>query len=80
MSNGSEMYLSILVSTPILMGSVALILVSIVILKKRKKYNQLIRLLMITLLIITSGIASYLVYLAFAFGNTHPPILPVPIQ
>lgn len=80
MSSGSERYLSILVSTPILLGSVAMIIVTIVILKKSKKYNHLIRVLMITLLIVTSGTAAYLVYLAFAFGNTHPPILPVPLQ
>ncbi|MHB8134965.1 MAG: hypothetical protein ACYDH1_12175 [Anaerolineaceae bacterium] len=79
MSNGSERYLSILVSTPILLGSVAMILITIVILKKSKKYNQPIRVLMITLLIVTSGTAAYLAYLAIAFGNTYPPILPVPI-
>lgn len=73
-------YLSILVFTSILLGSVALILVTIVILKKRKNYNKRIRVLMITLLILSSGTAAYLVYLAFASGSTYPLALPIPLQ
>lgn len=80
MLSGSERYISILVSTPVLLGSVALILITIVILKKGKKYNKFIRVLMISLLLATSGIAAYLVYLAFAFGSTHPQLLPGPLQ
>jgi|GEM_PF-3513858 len=80
MVSGSDRYISIIVSTPILLGSVALILVTIVILKKSKKYDGRIRVLMITLLILSSGTVAYLVYLAVAFGNAHPPILPVPLR
>lgn len=77
---GNERYLTILVSVPMLLGCIGLILMTVVLLKKGKQYNKLTRGLLIVLLMITSAIAGYLVYLAFAFGNPHPPILPVPLQ
>lgn len=80
MSSGSERYISILLSSPTLLGSVALILLTIVFLKKGKKYNKFTRGLMIALLIMTFSIAVYLVYLAFAFGDSHPSATPVPLQ
>lgn len=76
----NERYLTILVSVPMLLGCIGLILMTVVLLKKGKQYNKLTRGLLIVLLMITSAIAGYLVYLAFAFGNPHPPILPVPLQ
>lgn len=80
MFSGNERYLSILVSAPMLLGCVAMILSTIALLKKSKRYGKLARWLMIALLIISSGIAIYLVYLAFAFGNPHPPILPLSLR
>jgi len=80
MSSGIGRYLTILVSTPILLGCVAMILSTIVLLKKGKQYNKWTRRLLIALLMITSVIAVYLVYLAFEFSNPHPPISPVPLQ
>lgn len=80
MSSGSERYLSMLVSAPVLLGCVAMILSTIVLLKKGNPYNKRLRGLMIILLIVTLGIAAYLVYLAFAFGNSHPSAMPVPLQ
>lgn len=79
MSSGSERYITILVSSPILLGCVAMILSTIVLLKKGKQYNKSTRRLMIALLIVCLGIAVYLVYLAFAFGNPHPSAPPVPL-
>jgi len=63
-----------------LLGCVAMILSTIVLLKKGKRYNKFVRGSMIVLLMIFSGIAIYLVYLAFAFGNPHPSATPVPLQ
>ena len=80
MSTGNGMYITILGSSTILLGCVAMILVTIESLKKRKKYNKRIRILMITLLLLSSGAAAYLVYLAFAFNSTHPPALPIPLR
>jgi len=80
MSSGSERYIPILLSSPMLLVSVALILLTIVFLKKDKKYNKFTRGLMIALLVMAFGIAVYLVYLAFAFGDSHPSATPVPLQ
>lgn len=80
MSSGNERYISILVSSPMLLGCVALILSTIVLLKKSERYNKFARGLTIALLIVTVGIAVYLVYLAFAFGNSHPSATRVPLQ
>ena len=80
MSSGKEMYLSILVSAPMLLICVAIALATIVLLKKGKRYNKFARGSMIALLFVTFGIAVYLVYLAFAFGNSHPSALHVPLQ
>jgi len=63
-----------------LLGCVAMILSTIALLKKGKRYNKFVRGSMIVLLMIFSGIAIYLVYLAFAFGNPHPSATPVPLQ
>lgn len=79
MSSGSERYITILVSSPILLGCVAMILSTIVLLKKGKQYNKPTRRLMIALLMVSLGIAVYLVYLALAFGNPHPSAPPVPL-
>lgn len=80
MFSGTGKYLSILVSYPILLGCVAMILVTIALLKKDKRYNKLLRGVMIALLIVIMCIAGILLYLAIAFGNPHLPILPVPPQ
>ncbi len=80
MATGNGMYITILGSSTILLGCVAMILVAIVILKKSKKYNKFRRVLMISLLLVTSGTAAYLVYLAFALGSTAPPALPIPLH
>jgi hypothetical protein len=76
----SERYLSILLSSSSLLASVAMILTAILLLKKGKIYNQFTRRLMIALLIVAFGITVYLVYLAFAFGNSYPSATPVSLQ
>ena len=63
-----------------LLGCVAMILSTVVLLMKGKRYNKFARGLMFGLLIVPFGIAMYLVYLAFAFGNSHPSATPVPVQ
>lgn len=68
MVSGIPRYLTILVSVPVLLGCVGMILMAIVLLKKGNKYSKLVRGFLTTLLIIFSGIAMYLLYLAFAFG------------
>ena len=76
MFDGNEKYLSILVSAPLLLGSIALILLTIALLKKGKRYGKLARASMIALQIICFVIVIYLVYLSFAFGSPQPPALP----
>ncbi len=76
MFDGNEKYLSILVSAPLLLGSTALILLTIALLKKGQHYGKFARASIIALQIICFGIAIFLVYLAFAFGSPQPPALP----
>jgi len=80
MISGNETYISILVSGPMLMSVVGIILSTIALLKKGKQYTNQTRCLMIALLTIASGVSLYLVYLAFAFGNPHPPASPIPLD
>jgi len=79
MISGNETYISILVSGPMLMSVVGIIVSTIALLKKGKQYTNHTRCLMIVLLTIAFGVSLYLVYLAFAFGNPHPPASPVPL-
>ena len=78
MSTESDLYITILGSSAILLGCVAMIFITIVILKKSKNYNKRVRVLMIMLLILICGIAAYLVYLAF--GSTFSLALAFPSQ
>lgn len=80
MNSGNEILISTLLSSKTLIVFVALILSTIMVLKKGKQFNKFARVVMIALLIIFSGIAVFLVFLAFAFGNSHPPILPILLQ
>jgi hypothetical protein len=80
MFSGNERYLSILVSAPMLLGCVAMILSTIALLKKSKRYGKFARRLMIALLIVAFGINVYLVYLAFEYGNSHTSATPLPLQ
>lgn len=62
-----------------LLGCVALILETIALLKKGKRYNKFTRGVIIALKTATFSIATYLVHLAFVFSNSHPSATPVPI-
>jgi len=80
MISGKHTLLSILLSSTTLLVVVGVIVSTIALLQKGKQYNKNTRRLMIALLIIALGFGLYLVYLAFAFGNPHPPASPVPID
>lgn len=79
MVSGNEKYISILLSGQMLISVVGMIIITIAFLKKGRQYSKPIRRLLIALLIIALGFSVYLLYLAFAFGNPHPPVSPVPI-
>lgn len=80
MTSVNETYISILVSGPMLISVVGIIVSTIALLKKGKQYTKHTRCLMIALLLIAAGISLYLVYLAFAFSNPHPPTSPLPLE
>jgi len=73
-----EGLLSIILSVPVLVGSVLIFFFTIFFLiKKRKRMRKGVRVLLIIPAIISGAIVSSLVYLIFAFGSNHPSVLPI---
>jgi len=81
MTSGNEIVISNLLSYPILVGSIAAVIVStIFLLTIGKQLNKFTKRLMIALLIIALATTLYLLHMAFVFGNPHPSASPVPLS
>lgn len=78
MSNGFGEIAINLLSYPILIGSIIVVITSIVLLMlKGKQLSKYTRTFIIALLIMALFIVLYLIFMAIAFGNTPPPPSPV---
>lgn len=81
MSNGIGVFMESLLSYPVLIASIVVIIISVTLLiLKYKQMNKYMRIFIIALLIISLLITLFLVIMAIAFGNSHPPASPVPIS
>jgi len=81
MSSGIGIYATGLLVYPILFGSIfALIVTTILLITKGKHIYKSTKLFMIALIITALSIVVYSMVIAMAFGNTHPPAFPVPLQ
>jgi len=79
MFNGIGEGLSMLMSYPVLIGSILVFAISLFFLiKQRKTMRKEVKVLLIILTIVTGAIVLFLIVTAFAFGGNHPPAPPVP--
>jgi len=73
--------LSVLMSYPLLIGSILIFAISLVFLiKQRKTMRKEIKVLFIILTIVTGAISLFLIITAIAFGSNHPPAPPFPVS
>jgi dolichol kinase len=80
MSGGiMEGLMTIVLSMPVLIGSVIILFVSVFLLIVRSKsMKKETRLLLIILAIATGALVSFLFFLVSTFGSNHPPAPPTP--
>ncbi|HEX2978953.1 MAG TPA: hypothetical protein VHO48_01695 [Anaerolineaceae bacterium] len=80
MISASEKLLSILLSYPLLIGSLTAVIVStIFLIAKGKRCSKSGRRWMIGLLITAGLLTVFSLGVAFSFGNPHPSASPVPL-
>ena len=81
MFNGIGEVLVNLVSYPVLVGSILVFVVSLFFLiTKKKTLKKEIKILLIVMVIVSTIIVGIFIFLVFAFGNNHPPALPVSVN
>ena len=69
------------VSYPVLVCSILVFVISLFFLiAKKKTLNKEIKILLIVMVIVSTIIIGIFIFLVFAFGNNHPPALPVSVN
>ncbi len=81
MSSGNEIFLTSFMSYFTLIGSIVVVIASVVLLiKKGRKLGKVIRIFLYILIAVSMLIILFLVITAIGFGNSHPSGSPVPIN
>jgi len=81
MLSGISEVLVNLVSYPVLVGSILVFVISLFFLiAKKKTLKKEIKILLIVMVIVSTIIVGIFIFLVFAFGNNHPPALPVSVN
>ena len=81
MSSGIGEVLINLLSYPVLIGSIMVLIISLFFLiAKKKTLKDEIKIFLIVMVIVSTIIIGLFIFLVFAFGNNHPPALPVSVN
>ena len=82
MSGGfREVFLLILLSYPMLIGSIIVFLVPLCfLLIKRKAMKREVKIILAIATVVAGALVSFLVFLMFAFGSNHPTAPPEPVM